>query len=144
MDAEAAYAWLRARIPAQSIVLYGESLGTGVAVALAGRVEVKAVVLDAPYTSTAEVAQDRYPFLPVYWLMHDQYPSLERIGDVRVPLLILHGTKDRTVPFSMGERLFEAARGPKTFVAVAGGDHTHKRENATGALSNFLETITAR
>ena len=144
LDAEAAYAWLKARIPAQSIVLYGESLGTGVAVALAGRVEVKAVVLDAPYTSTADVALNQYPFLPVHWLMHDQYPSLQRIGSVKAPLLILHGTQDRMVPYEMGQKLFQAAKGPKTFVTIPDGDHTHNLENATEAISHFLRSIPAR
>jgi fermentation-respiration switch protein FrsA (DUF1100 family) len=144
LDADAAYDWLRARIPAQAIVLYGESLGTGVAVELAGRVEVKAVVLDAPYTSTADVALTQYPFLPVHWLMRDQFPSLERIARVQAPLLILHGTQDRMVPYEMGQKLFAAAKGPKTFVSIPDGDHTHNLEQAKGALADFLQTIPAR
>jgi fermentation-respiration switch protein FrsA (DUF1100 family) len=143
-DAEAAYAWLSARVPAQSIVLYGESLGTGVAVELAGRVEVKAVVLDAPYTSTADVALLKYPFLPVHWLMQDQYPSLERISRLKAPLLVLHGTQDRMVPYEMGQRLFQAATVPKTFVTIPEGDHTHNLERAIAPLSHFLITLSAR
>lgn len=143
-DAEAAYGWLKARTPAQSIVLYGESLGTGVAVDLAGRVEVKAVVLDAPYTSTADVALTQYPFLPVHWLMRDQYPSLERIGRLKAPLLVLHGTQDRMVPYEMGQRLFQAAMVPKTFVSIPGGDHTHNLEQAIGSISEFLAGLARR
>ena len=141
LDAEAAYAWLAARVSPQSIVLYGESLGTGVAVDLAGRVPVKAVVLDAPYTSTADVAAHEYPYLPVHWLMHDQFPSLERIGKLTAPLLVLHGTHDRTVPYAMGRRLFRAATVPKTFVSIPNGDHTHNLENAPHSLSDFLATL---
>lgn len=138
LDAEAAYAWLAARVPPQSIVLYGESLGTGVAVELAGRVAVKAVVLDAPYTSTADVAFKQYPFLPVHWMMHDQYPSLERIGRLTAPLLVLHGTQDQIVPYAMGRKVFEAATVPKTFVTIPDGDHTHNLEKAFRSFSDFL------
>ena len=141
LDAEAAYAWLAARVSPQSIVLYGESLGTGVAVDLAGRVQVKAVVLDAPYTSTADVALSQYPFLPVHWLMHDQYPSLQRIGKLTAPLLVLHGTQDQMVPYAMGRTLFEAATVPKTFVAIPNGDHTHNLEKASRSFSDFLATL---
>ena len=141
LDAEAAYAWLAARVSSQSIVLYGESLGTGVAVDLAGRVPVKAVVLDAPYTSTADVALKHYPFLPVHWLMHDQYPSLARIGKLTAPLLILHGTQDQTVPYAMGQKVFEAATVPKVFVTIPDGDHTHNLEKAIRAFSDFLNSL---
>ncbi len=137
-DATSAYAWLRARMSAQSIVLYGESLGTGVAVALAGQVEVKAVVLDAPYTSTADVAQSQYPFLPVHWLMHDQYPSLARVKRLTAPVLILHGTQDRLVPYEMGQKLYAAVPGRKVFVSVPQGDHTHNLEQAYAAVAQFL------
>ncbi len=141
LDADAAYAWLAARVPPQSIVLYGESLGTGVAVELAGRVPVKAVVLDAPYTSTADVAFKQYPFLPVHWLMHDQYPSLERISKLKAPLLVLHGTQDQMVPYAMGQKIFEAATVPKTFVTVPDGDHTHNLEKAIRPFSDFLASL---
>ena len=60
------------------------------------------------------------------------------------PLLILHGTQDRMVPYEMGQKLFQAAKGPKTFVTIPDGDHTHNLENATGAISDFLRSIPAR
>ena len=60
------------------------------------------------------------------------------------PLLILHGTQDRMVPYEMGQKLFAAAKGPKTFVSIPDGDHTHNLEQAKGALADFLQTIPAR
>ena len=104
-------------------MLAGESLGTGVAVALASRSEVAGVLLDAPYSSTVDVAAERYWMFPVRWLMKDTFHSDERIGNVRAPLLILHGEADRTIPIRYGERLFALANEPKTFLRVPGAGH---------------------
>jgi fermentation-respiration switch protein FrsA (DUF1100 family) len=127
-DARTAYDWLAQRFPAERIVLYGESLGTGVAVALATERRVAGVILDAPFTSAADVAGHHYRFLPV-WLLRDQYRSLDRIRDTRAPLLVLHGDQDGVVPFSLGERLFADAPEPKHFVRMPGGDHASNLEN---------------
>ena len=123
-DAEAAYAATRARgyEPAR-IVLVGESLGSGVATQLAARREAAALVLDSPFSSAADVAETRYGFLPVRWLMLDQFRSDLAIRDVRMPVLIVHGDKDGVVPIALGRRLFELANEPKTFVLVPGGQH---------------------
>ena len=127
-DAEAAYVWLRQRFPPGRIVLYGESLGSGVAVALAARQPVGGLILDAPFTSAVDVAAPLFWYLPVRWLMRDQYRSEARIGEVRTPLLVLHGDRDGVVPFALGERLFAAANPPKRFVRVPGGDHVGNLE----------------
>ena len=107
----------------RSIVLWGESLGTGVAVALAAEKDVAAVILEAPFTSTADVAFAAYPFVPVRLLMKDQFRSDERIGKVTAPVLVMHGARDRIVPFRLGEQLFAAANEPKQFVRFADGGH---------------------
>jgi hypothetical protein len=122
-DGRAAYDFARATWPDAKIVLWGESLGTGVAVALAGEKDVAAVILEAPFTSTADVAFSAYPFIPVRLLMKDQFRSDDRIGKVKAPVLVMHGARDRVVPFRMGERLFALANEPKQFVRFADGGH---------------------
>ena len=98
-DAEAAYAYAAARYPAKQIVLWGESLGSGVAVALATRKPVARVILEAPFTSAVAVAAAHYWYLPVGLLMKDQFRSDAVIGNVTAPVLILHGARDQVVPF---------------------------------------------
>ena len=104
-DANAAYDWLtRQNIPASKIVLVGESLGTGVAVQLAAHRPVAAIALEAPFTSTADVARLSYWWLPVGLLMKDQFKSIDYLKDINVPLLVLHGTDDRLIPIAHGRK----------------------------------------
>jgi hypothetical protein len=138
-DGEAAYGFASARYPVKQIVLWGESLGTGVAVALAAEKPVGRVILEAPFTSAAAVGADRYWYLPVALLMKDQFHSDQRIGKVTAPLLILHGVKDQVVPFAMGERLFELANKPKHIVRFVDGGHEDLDKNgALIAVGRFL------
>jgi fermentation-respiration switch protein FrsA (DUF1100 family) len=122
-DALAAYDYAVARHPAARIVLWGESLGTAVAVALAAEREVGGVILDAPFSSIADVGAAAYPFAPVRWLIKDPFHSDRRIARVRAPLLIRHGEGDAVVPIRFGERLFALANEPKRFERFAGEDH---------------------
>jgi fermentation-respiration switch protein FrsA (DUF1100 family) len=122
-DARAAYAAAVGRFGAGRLVGYGESLGTGVVLKLAAEVPLKAVILEAPYLSTAAVAQQLYPFIPVGLVMHDQFRSDQVIGKVKAPLLVLHGQRDGTIPFSQGEALFALANPPKRFVRFPQGNH---------------------
>jgi fermentation-respiration switch protein FrsA (DUF1100 family) len=122
-DARAAYAAAVARFGAERLVGYGESLGTGVVLKLAAEASLKAVILEAPYLSTAAVAQQLYPFIPVGLVMHDQFRSDQVIGKVKAPLLVLHGQRDGTIPFSQGEALFALANPPKRFVRFPQGNH---------------------
>ena len=139
-DAEAAFAFAAARYPAKQIVLWGESLGSGVAVALATRKSVGRVILEAPFTSTVAVAASRYWYLPVGLLMKDQYRSDELIGRVTAPVLILHGVRDQVVPFAMGERMFELTTAPnKHIVRFLDGDHQDlDAQGALHAVNRFL------
>ena len=122
-DGEAAYEFARARIAPARIVVFGESLGTGVAVALAATHAVAGVILDAPFTSAADVGAAAYPFVPVRWAMKDTFRSDLRIARVTAPLLVLHGAQDRVVPVRFGEKLFALAREPKRFVRFPRGGH---------------------
>jgi uncharacterized protein len=123
LDAAAAYAFTSARYSADRIVVWGFSLGSGVAVALAAGQPVGKLILEAPYTSTADVAALRFRFAPVRWLMRDQFHSDQRIARVTAPLLIMHGAHDSTIPIGFGERLFSLAHEPKQFVRFPEGGH---------------------
>ena len=122
-DAKAVYAFALARYPAERIALWGESLGSGVAVALAAEHKVARLVLESPFTSAADVGAAVYWFLPVRLLMKDQFRSDKRIRKVHAPVLILHGTRDAVVPFALGERLYGLANKPKRLVRFPGGGH---------------------
>ena len=138
-DAQAAYDFARARYPAGRIVLFGESLGTAVAVALAAGHEVAGVILDAPFSSAADVGAAAYPFAPVRWFMKDMFRSDERIGRVSAPLLVLHGEGDRIVPIRFGEKLFALARERKRFVRFPGGGHVNLDDfGAAKVVREFL------
>jgi hypothetical protein len=124
-DARLAYqALIRRGIGAADIVLYGESLGSAVAVQLAAEHPVGAVVLDAPFTSMADVAALAYPFLPVRPLLADRYESIRHIPRVRAPVLVLHGAHDSIVPLAMGQALHAAANPPKEIVVFPRGGHS--------------------
>lgn len=113
-DARAALAWLEARgVERDSIVLYGASLGSGVATEMAAEGDYGAVVLEAPYTSIVDVAARRFPIVPVRWLIRDRFDSLSRIDDLGEPLLVMHGDDDFVVPQALGRRLYDAADSPK-------------------------------
>ena len=138
-DARAAYDFTAARYPAARIAVWGESLGTGVAIALAAERPVARLLLQAPFTSAVDVASAQYWFLPVRFLMKDQFRSDERIGKVTAPVLILHGERDTTVPIGYGERLHQMIRAPKRFVRFPAGGHNNLDQlGATEAALKFL------
>ena len=141
-DARAAYDFARARYPAKRIVLFGESLGTAVATALAAEREIGALILDAPFTSAAEVGANAYPFAPVRWLMKDKWHSDRRIGRVSAPLLVLHGEQDRIVPIRFSEQLFALAREPKRMVRFPQGGHVNLDDHgAPKVIKEFLTEL---
>jgi len=138
-DAEAAYAFAAARYPPAQLVLWGESLGSGVAVALAAEKPVGRVILEAPFTSALAVGERHYWYLPVRLLMKDQFRSDERIAKVTAPLMIMHGVHDRIIPYAMGEQLFDLANKPKHIVRFLDGGHEDLDGNgALDAVGRFL------
>jgi hypothetical protein len=137
LDAQAAYRWLNVEKtykPAQ-IILYGESVGSVPAIELATRESVKGLVLEAAFTSLKEVAKIHYGFAPDFLLQNFQFPNEEKISKIKCSAFIIHGTADEIIPFSMGERLFKAAPGPKEFLPVSGGHHNDLEE--TGGRAFF-------
>jgi fermentation-respiration switch protein FrsA (DUF1100 family) len=108
----------------RSIVVYGESLGTGIAVRIAAELPVGGVILDAPYTSIVDVAAEAYPFLPVRPFLLDRYETTRYIARIAAPLLILHGERDGVVPVRMGREIARLAPEPKELVTFPDGNHS--------------------
>lgn len=139
-DAEAALAFLENDgVGARRLVLYGESLGSAVAVHVAARHHVAALILESPFTSIAAVAQHHYPFLPATLLVWDRFDSLSRIGAVRAPILMVQGGRDRVVPAHFGAALFAAAPGPKeSWIAPAAGHEDLAHFGALDVVVAFI------
>lgn len=139
-DARAALDFLAQQgVTDKRVVLYGESLGTGVAVQMALERECAALVLEAPYTSVAAVAQSRYWMFPVRRLVLDKFDSLSKIGRVRCPVFVMHGERDRIIPIRYGQELFQAAPEPKDAKWFAEGNHTNFDEfGGPAAVLDFL------
>jgi fermentation-respiration switch protein FrsA (DUF1100 family) len=142
-DARAAAAYLATRAGGARIAYLGESLGAAVAVALAAERPPLALVLRSPFTSLADIGAHHYPYLPVHpLLLHDTYPSIERIGAVRAPVLVIAGERDRIVPPTFSRRLYEAAAEPKRYVLVPGADHNDREllagENVVAEMARFI------
>jgi fermentation-respiration switch protein FrsA (DUF1100 family) len=124
LDAQAALAWLLdvQSFEPEQIVLYGESLGGGVALALARGRRLGAVIVESTFTSLPDVGARLYPLLPVRLISTIRYDNLEAVRTLRAPLLVMHSPQDEIVPFDFGRTLFEAAPAPKEFLATS-GDH---------------------
>ena len=122
-DGTAAYSFAAARYDAQRIVAWGFSLGTGVAVSVASEHPVRKLILEAPYSSIADVAAAQFRFVPVRLLIRDPLHSDQRIARVTVPLLVVHGAQDQTIPIAFGEKLFALAHEPKQFIRIPAGGH---------------------
>ena len=129
-------------IGADRIVLYGESLGCGVAVELATTQPFAALVLEAPFTSVPDVGASHYPYLPVRWLAKDRFASIDKIGRIEAPLLLIHGERDNVVPIRFGRRLFAAAPEPKSalFVPAAGHNDLYDHGVAASVIEFLTET----
>jgi hypothetical protein len=144
-DAEAAYVFTVAHYHAERILLWGESLGSGVAVALGAGHRVGRIVLEGSFTSAADVGTAHaYRFLPVRLLMKDQFRSDLRIARVTAPLLFLHGGRDWVVPIALGERLYTLANEPKQFVRFSDAGHEEvDLYGAQDAVRAFLAPLSS-
>ena len=138
-DAQAAYDWLAKRH--SQIILYGESLGSAVAVDLAVKTQVAGVIIEEPFTSIADVGQKMFPFLPVRLIAKTKYDSLSKMPKLRAPLLILHSRDDEIFPMSYADRLLAAAPEPKRLVELRGSHNDAFLVSAPvyrAALAEFL------
>jgi uncharacterized protein len=139
--ADAAYKWLveDQKIAPAAIVLFGKSLGGGVATELAIRHDHRVLCLVKTYTSLPDVGCYLYPWLPVRLLMRNRFDSLSRIVDCHRPVFVAHGTADEMIPFALGMRLYEAANEPKQFLAMQGHAHNDPfPDEFYTALKTFL------
>jgi uncharacterized protein len=142
LDGQAALKFLaEMRIPIFRTVIYGESLGTGVAVEMARNKAISALVLEAPFSSMMAAASRHFKFFPVRFLVRDKYDSISKINEIKAPVLILHGVRDKTVPFDLGRKLYEAAPTPKKFYDFPEAGHNNLYEHgAAERVIQFLES----
>ena len=145
-DAQSALDFLsRREIPDEKVILYGESLGCGIAVKVATERHFAAVILEAPYTSIADVAQRHYWFLPARWLVRDRYETLGIIKLITSPIVVMHGEQDDIIDVSFGKRVFDAAPEPKTPWFIEGAGHNNLNEFGIDIrLLDYLEGIRSR
>ena len=140
-DAQAAIKWLnRKEVENNKIILYGESLGTGVAVEIGKKNNFNSIILESPFTSMENAAKIYYPYLPVKLLLKDKYNSISKIKKITTPILIMHGKKDDIVPFSMGKELFEKANNPKYSYFTSDDDHMMEfNDQILKSIKNFID-----
>ena len=142
-DGRAAMRFLAGRgITSQRTVLYGESLGSGVAVQLATEVKLGALVLEAPYSTIADVAQRKFFYLPVSLLLRDRFESIRKIEAIGAPLLVIHGMRDEVIPVEFGRRLYDRAKNPKSAHFLKNAAHNDIYEfGAEKIVMSFLEKV---
>ena len=139
-DAKAAIKWLNEEgVSNNQIILYGESLGSGVAVEVGKENNFNSIILESPFTSIENSAKIYYPYLPVRLILKDRYDSISKIKMINVPILVMHGEKDDVVPFSMGKELFEKANSPKQSYFTP--DDDHMMEFNSSLLKNIKDFI---
>ena len=144
-DAQAAFAFLTARdgVGPGRLVYFGESLGSAVAVRLAALHPPAAMVLRSPFTSLVDVGRVHYPFLPVGWLLEDRFSSIDLVGEMTVPTLVVAGDRDRVVPAKQSRRLFERIAGSKKLVLLTGLDHNDPALTDGPPLINAVDAFLA-
>jgi len=142
-DAASAIKWLKSKgVTEKNIILYGESLGTGVAVEVAQNKNYAGVILESPFTSLVNIGKKHYPFFPVSLLLKDKFESYKKINNIFVPVLIMHGKVDKIVPYDMGKKMYELANEPKFFYSQEYGDHMIEYdEKLLTALKKFILSL---
>ena len=142
-DAESAIRWLKTKgIKEKNIILYGESLGTAVAVEIAQNKNYAGVILESPFTSMINMGKKYYPFFPVSLLLQDKFESYKKINNISVPVLIMHGKVDNIVPFYMGKKMYELANEPKYFYFSEYDDHMMEyNEKLLNTLRDFINSL---
>ena len=142
-DARSAIAWLKKKgVKENNIIIYGESLGTGVTTEVAQKKNFAGIILESPFTSMVEAGKDKYPFLPVRLLLKDKYESDKKIKNINSPILIMHGKVDNIVPFYMGKKIYELANEPKYSYFSEYDDHMMEyNKTLLKVLKNFINSL---
>lgn len=141
--AQLAYDYLRTSgVNSQDIVIYGESIGSGVAVQLAAKVDARGLVLEAPMSSATDVARVHYPLLVASFFLRDSFESVDHIGRIDMPLLVIHGEQDKIIPLPLGQKLVEHAAEPKKLVVIEGAGHNNLSKYSTMSVAReFIESL---
>ena len=142
-DGKSAVNWvLEQGVKKENIVLYGESLGTGIALEIAQNKNFAGVILETPFTSMIDAAKEFYPYIPVSLLLKDRYENEKKIKNIKIPIMIMHGKKDTIIPFVMGKRIFEIANEPKYSYYTKHDNHMMEYDDQLlDALKNFLKSL---
>ena len=143
IDGSSAIAWLKSLgLTEKDIILYGESLGTGVATHMAQNNDYAGLVLETPFTSMTEAAKNFYPYIPVEILLRDKYKNDKKIKNISIPVLVMHGEVDQIVPFWMGEKIYEIANQPKYSYFTKYDDHMMEYdEKLVFELKTFIKSL---
>ena len=142
-DAKSALNWLNSKgITDDKIVLYGESLGTSVAIEVGQNRNFAGIILEAPFTSMIDIGKKHYPFFPVKLLLKDKYVSKNKIKNIKSPVLVMHGKEDKIVPFYMGKKIYDLANQPKFKYFPDDDDHMMNfDENLINEIHLFLKNL---
>ena len=142
-DGRSAIEWLNTKgIQDKNIIIYGESLGTAVAVEIAQNKNYAGIILESPFTSMVNMGKKYYPFFPISLLLKDKFESYKKINKVTIPVLIIHGKVDKIVPFAMGKKMYEIANQPKFFYSQEYGDHMVEfDEKLLLSLRKFIDSL---
>ena len=142
-DGNSAILWLKnLGLKESDIILYGESLGTGVATELAQNKNFAGLVLETPFTSMIEAAKNFYPYIPVGLLLRDKYKNDKKIKNINIPILVMHGEADQIVPFWMGKKIYEIANQPKYSYFTKYDDHMMEYdEKLVFKLKTFIKSL---
>ncbi len=142
-DGKSAIYWLKQLgLEEKDIILYGESLGTGIAIEIAQYNDFAGLVLETPFTSMIKAAKNFYPYIPVGLLLKDKYINEKKIQNINIPVLVMHGESDQVVPFWMGKKIYEMANQPKYSYFTKFDDHMMEYdEKLVYALKTFIKSL---
>tara|TARA_A100001011_G_scaffold109724_1_gene116293 strand:- start:7357 stop:8178 length:822 start_codon:yes stop_codon:yes gene_type:complete len=142
-DARDTLDWLnKQKIEDRQIIIYGESLGTGVSTEIAQNKKFAGIILESPFTSMVDAGKHYYFYLPVSLLLKDRYETIKKLKNIKIPILVMHGENDKIVPFHMGKKVFLEANEPKYSYFPKDDDHMMEyNENLLEALNKFLKSI---
>jgi len=142
-DAKSGVDWLKNKgIRKENIIIYGESLGTGVATEIAQNNKFAGVILESPFTSMVAAGKSKYPIFPIKLLLKDKYESDKKIQNIKSPILIMHGEDDKIVPFWMGKKLYELANQPKYSYFPKYDDHMMEfNKDLIKSINSFIKSL---
>jgi uncharacterized protein len=142
-DGKSAIDWLKNMgLEDKDIILYGESLGTGIATEIAQNKKFAGLILETPFTSMIDAAKNFYPYIPIGFLLKDRYENDKKIKNINIPLLVMHGEKDQIIPFEMGKKIYEIANNPKYSYFTKYDNHMMEYdEKLVFALRSFMKSL---